>query len=127
MKNKQISTQATINTLEMLSILGYKVKDRVTGFKGVVISISFDLPGCVQAIVNPGLDTKKGVVGDPMWFDVNRLEIISDNPVMTPPKFVATPIPYVDFQNKIMGVGMPKPKTPKHGKGPVDKPKSTRY
>ena len=33
-------------------LLGYKVKDSVTGFTGVVTSISFELYGCVQALVH---------------------------------------------------------------------------
>jgi len=44
------------NVKKHLSLLGLKVKDKVTGYTGVVASIGFDLYGCVQAIVNPGMD-----------------------------------------------------------------------
>jgi hypothetical protein len=34
-----------------LKLLGTKVRDVVTGFVGIVTSVSFDLYGCVQAVV----------------------------------------------------------------------------
>ncbi len=42
--------------LKHLELLGLKCEDRVTGFKGVIISMTFDLYGCVQAIVDPGMN-----------------------------------------------------------------------
>ena len=63
-----------------------KCKDSVTGLEGVITSMSFDLFGCVQAIVHPGLDDK-GVIKDTLWFDVTRLEILSTEPVMKQPDF----------------------------------------
>ena len=68
------------------ALLGFKVKDRVTGLSGVVVSIGFDLYGCIQAIVNPGLD-KDGKPQDTYWFDINRLEVISPDRVMPLPNF----------------------------------------
>ena len=44
-----------------LDLLGYEVEDKVSNFKGVVISISFDLYGCVQADVRPKELTKKPI------------------------------------------------------------------
>ncbi len=69
-----------------LELLGMKVKDRVTGFEGVVASVSFDLYGCIQAIVNPGLGAD-GKLQDSQWFDVNRLLVTSEAPVMERPNF----------------------------------------
>jgi hypothetical protein len=69
-----------------LDLLGMKVEDRVTGFSGVVASICFDLYGCIQAAVNPGID-KDGKPKDSHWFDVNRLKVTSDEPVMNRPNF----------------------------------------
>jgi hypothetical protein len=46
----------TTDVKQQLLLLGYRVRDKVTGMTGVVSSISFDLYGCVQAIVNRGLD-----------------------------------------------------------------------
>jgi hypothetical protein len=74
-----------------LALLGHKVKDRVTGLSGIVTSVGFDLYGCIQAIVNPGLD-KDGKQQDSHYFDVNRLEVLSTEPVMTPPNFNYGPI-----------------------------------
>jgi hypothetical protein len=75
-----------MNAKKHLSLLGLRCKDKVTGFTGVVASVSFDLYGCVQAIVNPGLN-QSGVLGDQQWFDVSRLEITDPTPVMEVPNF----------------------------------------
>jgi hypothetical protein len=40
----------------------------------------------VQAIVHPGTD-EKGSLKDPIWFDIARLELTSDQPVMERPNF----------------------------------------
>lgn len=69
-----------------LELLGLNVVDRVTGYKGVVASVSFDLYGCVQAIVNPGTD-KEGKLGNCTWFDIARLKVLSNKPVMDRPDF----------------------------------------
>ncbi len=68
------------------NLLGFKVKDKVTGFSGTVVSISFDLFGCIQAVVNPGLD-KDNKITDSHYFDINRLDILSSEPVMKQPNF----------------------------------------
>lgn len=75
-----------MNIKKHIELLGFKVQCRVTGFKGVVASISFDLYGCVQAIVNPGTDSS-GKIGESQWLDVNRLKVISKKPVMERPNF----------------------------------------
>ena len=71
---------------EALALLGLKVKDSVTELEGVVTSISFELYGCIQAIVNPGLD-KDGKERDMHWFDISRLTVISAKPVQDQPDF----------------------------------------
>jgi len=74
-----------------IQMLGMRVRDRVTGLEGVVTSVSFDLYGCVQTIVNPG----RGTDGKPMelvWFDIARLEIIDSQTVMPPPNFESGPV-----------------------------------
>ncbi len=73
-----------------LNLLGMRVQDRVTEIKGVVTSVCFDLYGCIQAAVYPGLD-KDGNPRGATWYDVNRLMIISDSPVMERPDFVSGP------------------------------------
>jgi hypothetical protein len=73
-----------------LKLLGFRVRDVVTGFEGVVESISFDLYGCVQAIVRPVVD-EKGQAAEPRWCDLKRLTATSDAPVMPVPTFVVVP------------------------------------
>ena len=69
-------------------MLGKPGKDSVTGFTGVVTSISFDLYGCIQAVLTPKADKKDGIK-DGHWFDVTRIEITNETPVMALPDFVA--------------------------------------
>lgn len=75
-----------INIKKHMDLLGHRVEDKVTGYKGVVASISFDLYGCIQAIVNPGTD-KTGKIQESNWFDVSRLIVTSKKPVMEVPDF----------------------------------------
>lgn len=72
--------------MEGLELLGMKVEDKVTGTRGVVTSICYDLFGCVQAVINQGID-KDGKALDSHWFDIERLEVTSKEPVMTVPNF----------------------------------------
>lgn len=82
--------------------LGRKAKDKVTGFKGVVSSVSFDLYGCIQAVVTPPA-TKDGKCEDGRWFDIQRLEIEDSKRVMEVP----------DYDNGYIAEGR---------KGPCEKP-----
>ena len=69
-----------------LSLLGFPCKDRVTGLTGIITNIGFDLYGCVQAIVHPGM-SGDGKLQDTIWFDIARLEITGNSPVMDQPNF----------------------------------------
>jgi hypothetical protein len=71
---------------ESLLLLGKKAKDKVTGFEGIVTSISFDLYGCITGLISPGLD-KEGKVAQSTWFDTNRLDVSEEPPVMKVPDF----------------------------------------
>jgi hypothetical protein len=75
-----------VDVKKHLDLLGMKAEDKVTGFAGVITSISFDLYGCIQAIVNPGVD-KDGKLKDQCWFDIARLKITGESPVMDRPDF----------------------------------------
>jgi hypothetical protein len=77
--------------MKHIELLGMKVEDKVTGFSGVVASVSFDLYGCIQALVNPGLD-KDGKFKEQAWFNVRRLIIKGEAPVMERPEFVYGPV-----------------------------------
>lgn len=70
-----------------LALLGWAVKDKVTGYTGTVSTIGFDLYGCIQAIVQPKAILQDGgaeKLEDARWFDVSRLEKVGAAPVMTP-------------------------------------------
>lgn len=52
--------------------LGRKGTDRITGISGVITSLCFDLYGCIQVALNPGLD-KDGKHQDSCWYDIQRI------------------------------------------------------
>jgi hypothetical protein len=72
-----------------LRLLGLKSRDVVTGFSGVVTSISFDLYGCIQGLVTPEFMDGKQL--DSRWFDISRLIALDDEPVMAVPDFARIP------------------------------------
>ena len=74
-----------------IGMLGLKVRDKVTGCQGVVASMSFDLYGCVQALVDPGMK-QDGELANGRWMDVCRLQVLDSNPVMPAPDFESGPI-----------------------------------
>lgn len=80
---KQLSERGD-QAMKDLELLGLKVRDRVTGMLGVVSCISYDLYGCVQAVVTPPVD-EKGSLPEGKWFDVSRLEVLDRAPVMEIP------------------------------------------
>lgn len=73
-----------------LKLLGHRATSLISGFKGVITSISFDVNGCIQAAINPGVD-KEGKIRDSLWFDVKAIFITSKKPVLRQPDFVVVP------------------------------------
>lgn len=73
-----------MNIRKHLAMLGLVVTDKVTGFRGVVTSVAFDLYGCIQTIVTPAVG-KDGKQEESRWYDIQRLTVIHAIPVMTPP------------------------------------------
>lgn len=71
-----------------LDLLGLTVVDKVTGREGIVTSVCFDLYGCIQAAVDPGYK-EDGSRHDCSWFDINRLRVLFDKPVMDRPDFLS--------------------------------------
>ena len=70
-----------------IALLGWAVKDKVTGFAGVVTHVGVDLYGCVQAIVHPKAVIEKGGsqrLESSQWFDLTRLVKVGKAPVMKP-------------------------------------------
>ena len=107
-KLEQMEYETTI--INHLKLLGLKVRDKVTNFEGVVISIGFDLFGCIQALVKPVVNDNYKME-DPCWLVVTRLIIVSESPVMKVPNY--SDIDYVNIDKKIIRKGE---------KGPALKP-----
>ncbi len=63
-----------------LELLGYKVRDSVSGIEGVVSSICFDISGCIQGAVKLPAG-KDGKMGESYWVDLKQLEKVSKWPV----------------------------------------------
>lgn len=59
---------------EYINFLGMTGEDRITGLRGVIESISFDLYGCVQFALKPPLD-KDAKIQPGCWFDSNRIKV----------------------------------------------------
>ena len=55
--------------------LGKEAKDKVTGFKGILVGKADYLFGCTQYAIKPKVD-KQGKPVDNEWFDEGRIEII---------------------------------------------------
>jgi hypothetical protein len=71
---------------EHLRLLGLKAKDKVTGFTGIITCISFDLYGCIQAVITPQMNAD-GKKEEGLWHDISRLVVLDRNPVMDPPNY----------------------------------------
>lgn len=57
---------------EELKKLGLRGTDKVTGFEGVLASVSFDLYGCIMGLLTPQMG-KDGKRADSEWFDMKRI------------------------------------------------------
>ena len=91
-----------------LSLLGLRVRDKVTNFEGVVSHVGFDLYGCIQAIVTPPVQ-EKNELKETRWFDIGRLQVIDEMPVIEQPDF--------DWSAKSLSAGL---------KGPSEKPRAEK-
>jgi hypothetical protein len=69
-----------------IGLLGRHAKDKVIGFEGIIEAVSFDLYGCIQVTLRPGLD-EKGAPKEARWFDISRMDVSAAPPVMAAPPF----------------------------------------
>lgn len=53
--------------------LGEEVKDKITGFKGIIVGRSDFITGCKQYDIKPQGLTKEGKIKDGCWLDEDRL------------------------------------------------------
>jgi len=89
---------------QSVDYLGKKVKDKISGKKGIVTSVCFDLYGCIQVII---FEQKLDKDGNPRtfgWVDINRIDILKEKRIMDFP----------DFDQKYKSI--------KSINGPADKP-----
>lgn len=56
-------------------VIGYRVKDIITGFTGIATAHCVYISGCNQVLVSPGLD-KDGKLMGSHWFDEQRLQLV---------------------------------------------------
>ncbi|HYF34701.1 MAG TPA: hypothetical protein VD994_05370 [Prosthecobacter sp.] len=68
--------------------LGQEVRDVITGFSGRITGLVDYLTGCKQALVAPRKKAD-GDGPDPMWFDVDRLEVTNVEPILLPSRTAA--------------------------------------
>lgn len=66
-----------IDTTEWKFNQGDKVKDRVSGFSGIVCARLEHLNGCKQYGIYPTVD-KDGKIGDAHYIDGEQLELVDD-------------------------------------------------
>lgn len=74
-----------------LRFLGFKCRDKITGFEGVGSSVCFDLYGCIQTSLTPPHKEGAEKFNAGHWFDNNRLEIVPDTVRIMEPQFRLTP------------------------------------
>lgn len=74
---------------ETIYLLGLRATDKVTGYKGVISSVCFDLYGCVQASLTPPAKEGDQELKHGHWFDVQRLDVELAERVMKVPDFEA--------------------------------------
>lgn len=75
--------------------LGQKVKDKITGFTGIAVAKAEYLTGCTQIGISPPMG-KDGKLGESMYFDWTRLEVLDSKPIeiisdQTPKKDIGGP------------------------------------
>ena len=69
-----------------IELLGFRAKDKVTGFEGVIDSVCFDAYGCIQVSLKPPMN-KDGEVPQGYWFDVTRVVVDNSQRIVDLPDF----------------------------------------
>lgn len=67
---------------DVVNLLGYEGKDRITKQSGVISSIAFDLYGCIQVLLTPLKVENNTDIKVQGWFDINRIEIKKGKKIM---------------------------------------------
>ncbi|RLE24687.1 MAG: hypothetical protein DRJ50_04285, partial [Actinobacteria bacterium] len=74
-----------------IDLLGFRVRDVITNIEGVATSVSFDLYGCIQIVLDRGYDEKNERIETP-WLDLVRLEKLEGDRLLTLPDFAGTDV-----------------------------------
>lgn len=61
---------------------GWKVRDQITGYEGIITGICEYMTGCNQALVVPNHLDKDGKRQEGEWFDVQRLKRVGKSQVI---------------------------------------------
>ena len=69
-----------------IELLGFMAEDKITGFRGVIESVSFDLYGCIQILLKPKMNDR-GEIPAGNWFDITRIKIINKKRIVDMPNF----------------------------------------
>ncbi len=56
--------------------LGDEVKDKISGFRGIVAAKTFHLNGCVRIMVEP-TELMDGKPIQEHWFDIQQIEVLN--------------------------------------------------
>lgn len=70
-----------ISEPEQIIKLGLKVRDSVSGFKGISLGRVVYINGCARICISPKHD-KDGKLIQSSWFDEEQIEIIEDKPAV---------------------------------------------
>ncbi len=74
-------------------MLGFLVKDKISGFQGIAYATSTYLNGCSRVLIEPTKLKEDGSVLSSEWFDIQQVEIIGE---AIDPKKTATGGPQKD-------------------------------
>ena len=58
-----------------MNFMGRKVKDKITGFTGIVTGYVSYISGCNQVLITPSVD-KDGKIKESEWVDEQRVKIL---------------------------------------------------
>ncbi len=62
--------------------LGQSVKDKLTGFTGIVEGITDYLNGCRQALIRPKFKVKDDAYPTAAWIDVEQLSVVKGSKIL---------------------------------------------
>ena len=61
--------------------IGDKLKDRVSGYEGIVMAVTYYSTGCIQYGVALDRTNKDGGLEDWQWFDQSRVELVTNKAI----------------------------------------------